>query len=40
MTYLDMNNLYGCVMSNFLPKNGFDWINPTAFDLNKYTHNV
>ena len=32
--YLDANNLYGYAMSTFLPT-----IDPTVFDLNKYTTN-
>ena len=24
-------------MSKFLPRSGFKWIDPTEFDLNKYT---
>ena len=26
-------------MSKFLPTNGFKWINPKEFDLDKYTSN-
>ena len=26
-------------MSKFLPTNGFTWIDPEEFDLNKYTSN-
>ena len=37
--YLDANNLYGYVMSKFLPTSGFKWIDPEMFDLNKYTSN-
>ena len=37
--YLDANNLYGYAMSAFLPTNGFKWIDPKEFDLNKYTSN-
>ena len=33
---LEVNNLYGYVMSNFIPKIGFKWIES---DLNKYTSN-
>ena len=36
---LDANNLYGYVMSKFLPAIGFKWINPKEFDLNRYTSN-
>ena len=35
--YLDANNLYGYAMSKFLPANGFKWIIPKEFELNKYT---
>ena len=27
-------------MSKFLPTNGFKWIEPKEFDLNKYTSNI
>ena len=37
--YLDDNNLYGYLMSKFLPTSGFKWINPREFDLNKYASN-
>ena len=37
--YLDANNIYGYAMSKFLPRSGFKWIDPTEFDLNKYTSN-
>ena len=37
--YLDANNLYDYVMSNFLPTSGFKWIDPKEIDLNKYTSN-
>ena len=37
--YLDTNDLYGYAMSKFLPTNGFKWIDPKEFDLNKYTSN-
>ena len=37
--YLDVNKLYGYVMSNFLPTSGFKWINPKEFNLNKYSSN-
>ena len=36
--YLHANNLYGYVISKFLPTNGFKWI-WIKFDLNKYTTN-
>ena len=31
--YLDVNNLYGYVISKFLPTSGFKWIDPKKFDL-------
>ena len=37
--YLDANNLYGYIMSKFLPKSGLKWINPKERALNKYTSN-
>ena len=37
--YLDVNNLYGCAMSKFLPKSGFKWIDPKEFDLFECTSN-
>ena len=37
--YLDANNLHGYTMSKFLPTNGFSWIDPKEFALNKYTSN-
>ena len=39
MIYLDANNLYGYVMSKFLPTSGFKWIDPKECNLNKYTSN-
>ena len=35
--YLDASNLYGYVISKFVPTSGFKWIDPKEFDLNKYT---
>ena len=33
--YLDMNNLYGCGMSDYLPYGGFKWLkNVDGFDVN------
>ena len=32
--YLDSNNLYGYVMSQFLSTNGFKWIHPKEFNSN------
>ena len=32
--YLGENNLYGYVMSKFLPTSGFKWIDPKEFELN------
>ena len=40
IVYSDANNLYGYVMSKFLPTSGFEWIDPTEFDLNKYSINI
>ena len=37
--YLDTNNLYGYVMSKFLPSSGFKWIDQKRFGLHKYTSN-
>ena len=37
--YLDTNNLYGYVVSKFLPISGFKLIDSKEFDLNKYTSN-
>ena len=37
--YLDANNLYGHVISKFLPTSWFKWIDPKELDLNKYTSN-
>ena len=35
MSYLDMNNLYGCGMSDYLPYGGFTWIKSVYnFDVN------
>ena len=34
---LSANNLHGHAISKFLPTSGFKWIDPTEFDLNKYT---
>ena len=34
--YLDVNNLYGYVMSKCFPTSGFKWIDPKQFELNKY----
>ena len=35
MPYLDMNNLYGCGMSDYLPYGGFKWIKSVYnFDVN------
>ena len=36
---LEVNNLYSYVMSKFIPKIGFKWIDPKEFDLNKYSSN-
>ena len=37
--YLDVNNLYGYAVSNFLSTSRFKQVNPKEFDLNKYTSN-
>ena len=35
ITYLDMNNLYGWAMSEYLPSGGFKWLkNVDGFDVN------
>ena len=35
ITYLDMNNLYRWVMTNYLPYGGFKWLkNVDGFDVN------
>ena len=35
ISYLDMNNLYGCTMSSYLPYGGFKWLsNVDNFDVN------
>ena len=34
ISYLDMNNLYGCTMSEYLPYEGFKWLkNVDEFDV-------
>ena len=34
ITYLDMNNLYGWAMSEYLPYGGFNWLkNVDGFDV-------
>ena len=37
--YLDKNNFYRYAMSQFLPTNGFKWIDPKEFNVNRYTTN-
>ena len=37
--YLDVNNLYGYAVPNFLSTSRFKQVNPKEFDLNKYTSN-
>ena len=32
ITYLDTNNLYGSVMSQYLPYSGFKWLNKKEID--------
>ena len=35
ITYLNMNNLYGWAMSNYLPYGGFKWLKKVdMFDVN------
>ena len=35
ITYLDMNNLYGWAMSEYLPYGGFEWLkNVAGFNVN------
>ena len=34
--YLDANNLYGWVMSQYLPTGGFEWLTEEEVDLSKY----
>ena len=35
ITYLDMNNLYGCAISEYLPYGEFKWLkNADGFDVN------
>ena len=39
--YLDMNNLYGWVMSGYLPYGGFKWLkNADNFDVNLISGNT
>ena len=37
--YLYANNLYGYMISKFLPTSGFKWIDPREFEFNKYNRN-
>ena len=38
ITYLDVNNLYGWVMTNYLPYGGFKWLkNVDGFDVNPFS---
>ena len=42
ITYLDINNLYGWTMSQYLPYSGFNWLNQkeiNGFDVNLITEN-
>ena len=38
--YLIINNLYGYVMSKFLPTGKFTWVDPKECDFNKYSRKV
>ena len=40
ITYLDMNNLYGGTMSEYLPYGGFKWVKVTNFIMILYRKNV
>ena len=37
--YINVNYLYGYIMSTFLPATGCKWLDPKKFDLNKYPSN-
>ena len=38
ITYLNMNNLYGWAMSNYLPYGGFKWLkNVDMFHVNSFS---
>ena len=39
MIYLDVNNLFGYVLSKFLPTDEFKWIYRKTFYSNKYSNN-
>ena len=39
ITYLDANNLYGCVMSQYLLYSGFKWLNQKMIDVNLISEN-
>ena len=35
--FLNINNLYGYVMSKFLPAGKLKWVDPKEFNFNKYS---
>ena len=39
IVYWHVNNLYGYVMTKFLPTSGFKWLDPKEFDLNQCISN-
>ena len=41
ISYLDMNNLYGCAMSEYLPYEGFEWLkNVDEFDVMPFSEKI
>ena len=41
ITYIDMNNLYGCAMSDYLPYSGFKWLkNVHNFGVNSISEKI